>query len=62
MSEFQNIRTFLLKAIHQTGVKKYLFFEKIQSTVPWTYIISDLSNEKIMGRFYKKELRKTNRK
>ena len=34
--------------------------KKIQNTVPWTYVISDLNGEKIVGSFYEKELPKTN--
>ena len=30
--------------------------------MPWTYIINDLNGEEIVGRFYEKELRKTNQK
>ena len=29
-------------------------------TVPWTYVISDLNGEEIVGSFYQKELQKTN--
>ena len=29
-------------------------------TVPWTYVISDLNGEEIVGSFYEKELQKTN--
>ena len=32
--------------------------KKIKSTVPWTYVISDLKGEKTVGMFYK--LQKTN--
>ena len=28
--------------------------------LPWTYVISDLNGEKIVGTFYEKELQKTN--
>ena len=34
----------------------------IKNTVPWTYTISDLNGEKIIGTFYEKELQKTNQK
>ena len=34
--------------------------KKIKNTVPWTYEISDLNGEKILGSFYKKELQKAN--
>ena len=33
---------------------------KIKNTVPWTYVINDLNGEEIIGRFYEKELQKTN--
>ena len=32
---------------------------KIKNTVPWTYVINDLSGEEITGSFYEKELQKT---
>ena len=35
---------------------------KIKSTVPWTYAINDLNDEEIIGRFYEKELQKTNQR
>ena len=28
------------------------------NTIPWTYVISDLTGEEIVGMFYKKELQK----
>ena len=34
--------------------------KKVKNTVPWTYVISDLNGEEIVGTFYKKELQKTN--
>ena len=30
--------------------------------MPWTYVISDLKGEEIVGTLYKKELQKTNQK
>ena len=35
---------------------------KVKNTVPWTYVISDLKGEEIVGTFYKKELQNPNRK
>ena len=35
---------------------------KIQNTVPWTYLINDLNGGEIMGSFYEKELQKTDQK
>ena len=36
--------------------------KKIKNTVPWTYVISDLNGEEIVGNFYEKELPKTDQK
>ena len=36
--------------------------KKKKNTVPWTYLISDMKGEKIVGTFYKKEMQKANRK
>ena len=36
--------------------------KKVENTVPWTYVISDLKGEEIVGRFYEKEFQKTNQK
>ena len=36
--------------------------EKVKNTVPWTFIISDLNEEEILGIFYEKELQKINQK
>ena len=36
--------------------------EKVENTVPWTYVISDLKEEGIVVNFYKKELQKVNQK
>ena len=33
--------------------------KKIKNTVPWTYVINDLTGEEITGKFYEKELQKT---
>ena len=42
--------------------KEEIFVVKKINTVPWTYVISDLNGEEIVGRFYEKELQKTNEK
>ena len=36
--------------------------EKIENTVPWTYVINNLKSEKIVGTFYEKGLQKANQK
>ena len=35
---------------------------KIKDTVPWTYVISDMTGEPITGSFYQKEFQKTSQK
>ena len=35
---------------------------KVKNTVPWTYVVSDLKVEKIVGAFFEKELQRTNQK
>ena len=42
--------------------KEVFVNKKIKNTVPWTYVINDLNGEEITGRFYEKELQKTNQK
>ena len=36
--------------------------KKVKNTVPWAYVINDLNREKVVGKFYKNELQKTNQK
>ena len=40
----------------QIGLRKEAFaIKKIKSNVPWTYVISDVSGENIVGTFYEKK-------
>ena len=34
--------------------------KEVKKSVPWTYVINDLNGEEIIGKFYEKELQKTN--
>ena len=34
--------------------------KKVKNFVPWKYVIEDLNDEEIVGKFYVKELQKTN--
>ena len=36
--------------------------KKVKNTVPWTYVLYDLSGEEIVEKFYENELQKTNQK
>ena len=60
--KFWNTKSFLLKDILQICLKKFLLLAKINNTVPWTYVISNLHSEEITGTFYEKDLQKTNQK
>ena len=54
--EYQNIKTYLQKAMFQIGLKKLLSLKKLKSTLPWTFTNSDCKGEDISGTFYEKEL------
>ena len=54
--EYQNIKTFLQMSIFQIGLKKCLWLKKVENTVQWTYVISDLTGEEVVGTFYEREL------
>ena len=36
--------------------------KKFKNTAPWTCVISNLNDKKIVGKFYEKELQKPNQK
>ena len=42
--------------------EKIFMVKKVKNTVPWTYIISELNREEIVGTFYENELSKPNQK
>ena len=50
----------LEKVTFQIGLKKFLRLNQLKITVLWTYVISDINGEEIVGTFYKKELQKSN--
>ena len=59
ISKYKNI---FAKGYVPNWSEEVFIVNKIKSTVSWTYTISDLSGEQIIGSFYKKELEKTNQK
>ena len=62
MLEYQNIKAFLQKAMYVLNWSEEVFvIEHVKNNVPWTYVISDLKDEEIIGTFYKKELQKSKR-
>ena len=59
ISKYKNI---FAKGYTPNWSEKVFVVNKIQNTVPWTYLINDLNGEEIKGSFYEKELQKTDRK
>ena len=59
ISKYKNI---CAKGYTQNWSEEVFIISKIQNTVPWTYVISDLNSETITGAFYEQELQKTNKK
>ena len=59
ISKYKNI---FAKGYTPNWSEEVFIINKIKNTVPWTYVISDLNGEEIIGNFYEKELQKTNRK
>ena len=51
--EYQNIKTFLQKAMFQISLKKFLLL-KVKIAVLWTSVISDLKWKEIVETFYQK--------
>ena len=59
ISKYKNV---FAKGYTPNWSKEVFVINKVQNTVPWTYLINDLSGEEIMGSFYEKELQKTDQK
>ena len=60
-----NVKIWKYKNIFSKGYtpnwsEKVFLISKTKNTVPWTYAISDLNGEKVIGTFHEKELQKTN--
>ena len=58
------VRISKYKNIFATGYlpnwsEKIFVIKKVKNTVLWTYVMSDLNREEIVGTFYGKELQKT---
>ena len=59
ISKYKNV---FAKGYNPNWSEEVFVISKIKNTVPWTYVISDLNSEEIVGSFYVKELQKTNQK
>ena len=42
--------------------EEFFVIKLVKNTAPWTYVISDLKDEEIVGTLYEKELQETNQK
>ena len=59
--EYQN-REKIAKCVVPNWSEEDFVIKIVKNTVPWTCVIIDLKCEEIVGKFYKKELQKTNQK
>ena len=57
ISKYKNIFT---KGYTPNWSEEVFVIKEIKNTVPWTYVINDLNNGKIIGTLYENELQKTN--
>ena len=57
--EYKNI---FPKGSNPNWSEEVFVIKKVKNTVPWTYVISDLNGEDIVGTFCEKELQKANEK
>ena len=59
ISKYKNV---FAKGYTPNWSEEIFVVKKIKDTVSWTYVISDLNGEEIVGSFHEKELQKTNQK
>ena len=57
ISKYKNV---FAKVYTANWSEEVFVIKKVENTVPWTYVISDLTGEEIVETFYEKELQKTN--
>ena len=57
LSKYKNIFT---KGYTPNWSEEVFVIKEVKDTVPWTYVITDLNGEEIIGKFYEKEFQKTN--
>ena len=59
ISKYKNI---FAKGYMPNWSEEIFIIKKIKNTVTWTYVITDLNGEQIIGTFYENELQKTDQK
>ena len=55
ISKYKNI---FAKGYTQNWSEEVFVIRRINNTVPWTYVITELNGEPLAGSFYEKELKK----
>ena len=60
MSPISKYKNTFAKGFASNWSEEVFIASKINNTVPWTYVISDMNGEDITGSFYEKELQSTN--
>ena len=48
----------LAKGYTSNWSEEVLIIKKVKNTVPWTYVVKDLNEKKVVGTFYEKEFQK----
>ena len=61
IQEYINIKTFSRKGFVPKQSQEVFVIKKVKNTVPWTYFISDVNDEEIVGTFYEKNYIKQNK-
>ena len=59
ISKYKNI---FAKIYLSNWFEEVFVIKRVKNTVPWTYVISNLNGEEIVGTFCEKELQKTNQR
>ena len=57
ISKYKNIFT---KGYTPNWLEEVFVIKNVENTVPWTYVISNLNGDEIIGAFHNKELQKAN--
>ena len=52
----------LTKGYTSNWSEEVLIIKKVKNTVPWTYVVKDLNEKKVVGTFYEKEFKKKKKK
>ena len=55
-------KTLLARDVSTFFIEEVFVIKKLKDTVSSTYIINNIDGKKVVGRFYEKELQKTNQK